>query len=141
MSDSCWFSIAVKNEDIEEFKKIFIPLKNYPADEEYEDEHYTEFIFYEANYGFYTEIEDLQTKDINFRGRHGNGGDFGSMRFAQYNNMFDEINTDYDGNISISANNATGKITVDKLIAAEEFAKLDQKVIEYFKSNGIKSIW
>ncbi len=141
MSDTCWFGINVKNEDVEQFKKLFIPLEKYSADEIYDDDNCTEFFFYDANYAFYSEVEDLQTKGINFRGSHGAGSEYGPMRFAKYGDKFLEINSDQDGDISIAVNAKTGMIKPREAERAEAFAKLDQEVLKYFSNGGVKSIW
>jgi hypothetical protein len=141
MTDSCWFGIEVKNEDMDELKKKFSPLKDYEADDVNGDEDSTEFFFYEANYAFYSELEDLKTKGINFKGSHGAGSEYGSMKFVSYNNKYLEIDINSDGEIMLPVSGITGEVNEAQLAKSRDYTENYKNIIKYFKSGGVASIW
>jgi len=51
-------------------------------------------VCYEANYGFYRELDDLKGAEppINFEGSHGPGSEYSGSLFACYNNRYASVN-------------------------------------------------
>lgn len=131
MGDSCWFQIEVKNCDVEKFKQTFEPLIKYPADEENEHDGTTNFIFYEAEYGFYNELEILSTTNLQFSGNHDSGGGYGSHTFVSNGTKRMEIEQGHDGGYVCNFDTAMNILQSD-IDTIKEFLAMKNSVHRYF---------
>jgi len=102
MSDTCWFEIEFRREDLPKFTKV---LEKYVWDGCWWDEDQSEpedktivAVVYDANYGWYDELQSLAAEDLSFTVRHDSGGAYGPCVYACYKGDMVECNSDQEGN-------------------------------------------
>jgi len=100
MSDTCWLNMTFRKEDLPKFKTV-LQHRMYDGkfwDEEDADEDEIEATVYEANYGWYDEIESLAKEGLTFTVSHGNGGTYGPCNYACYEGDLVECNANLEEN-------------------------------------------
>lgn len=78
MGDRCYMTITFRKEDR---KKVIEHMEEFDEEDDSNKNTITGTM-YEANYGMYTERQDLANDDIAFHGNHGAGGDYPEAVFA-----------------------------------------------------------
>ena len=116
MSDTCWLNMTFPRKDLPAFNKV---LKDQIWDNGHEtafwdedngDDSLVDAIIYEANYGWYDEIQALAKAGLSFLVGHGAGGEYGPCAYACYQGDLAECSTDYDGN-PVAVVNSDGTVT------------------------------
>ena len=105
MSDTCGFEIEFRREDLPKFTKV---LDKHVYEGQWWDEDRSEpddkmivAVVYEANYGWYDELQSLAAENLSFTARHGDGGEYGPCVYACYEGDMVECNSDQEGNPNV----------------------------------------
>ena len=104
MSDTCWLQIRFRRKDLEKFNKILEEKigKEWWDQEDSADPEQIHATVYKANWGWTNLIEELVQEKLTFQGEHAAGGSYGPMVFACFEGDFEELNSDWDGDPTIS---------------------------------------
>ena len=112
MGDRCWLNISFARKDLEKFTEV---LKNEVYDGAFwDEENGTEeevfAIIYEANYGWYDQLQSLAKERLTFAAEHGAGSDYGPCAYACYLGEMIDVSTDMDSTptVSVSKNGING---------------------------------
>ena len=97
MSDRCWLSIEFRKEALPKFNEI-LEYENEFWDEAEMDEETIQATIYEANYGWYNEIQALAKAGLTFTVSHGAGGEYGPCVYACHKGDLVECSADWDEN-------------------------------------------
>ena len=99
MSDTCYLGMSFRKEDLPKFETV-LQRRMYDGkfwDEEDSDEKEMNVTIYEANYGWYDEINDMAAEGLTFRAFHESGSAYGPCNYACYKGDLEECNADFDG--------------------------------------------
>ena len=96
MSDTCWLNIEFRKEDLPKFNEV-LEYENEFWDEAQLDEEEIRATVYEANYGWYNEIQDLAKAGLTFTVSHGAGGEYGPCVYACYKGDLAGCSADWGG--------------------------------------------
>jgi len=107
MGDRCWIQMTFRKEDQAKFEQILGDC----WDDIVEENGIITANAYDANYGFYSEREELAKAGLTFDGQHGAGGNYGDGIFACHKGKHAEINADSNGNSMIAIDIETGEIS------------------------------
>jgi len=92
--------MTFRKEDLPKFKAV-LQRKMYDGkfwDEEDSDEKEMTVTIYEANYGWYTEMNDMADEGLTFTASHESGGAYGPCNYACYKGDLEDCSADFDGN-------------------------------------------
>ncbi len=100
MGDRCWLQMSFPRKDLPRFNEI---LENHVWegcfwDEDSGDDEEVNAIIYEANYGWYDEIQALAKAGLSFTVSHGAGGEYGPCVYACYEGELVGCSADWEGN-------------------------------------------
>jgi len=126
MSDTCWFNISFPRADLPKFNKVLEDQmwRGQFRDEDNGDDGEVNAIIYEANYGWYEEIQRLAKAGLTFTVSHGAGGEYGPCVYACYQGDLVACSADWVGNPIVPV----GKDGVDEK-ALEACMKFHQIVL------------
>lgn len=137
MGDRCWLYMTFRKENEATIARQIsgVDWKEgdtwYDEVDEDEDSHMAVH-FYEANYAFYQELEELGKKNIPFFVRHGPGGDYNPSLIISMDGELREQVTDIQGSPVIHVDDS-GNADIDELRASMAFANYKGTVEELVK--------
>jgi len=131
MGDRCWFEITIKEKDRRLFEESFIPEKEYGHEDETSFKTQISFVFQEANYGFYDELEGLSKTSLQFFGNHGMGGTYGPSEFASDGKEFATVETGIEGGYVCNFN-TDGTIEESTANEIRKYLEISNRVNKYF---------
>jgi len=104
MSDTCYLQISFPRKDLPKFNEV---LKDelYDGvfwDDDVGNEYQVDAIIYEANYGWYKEIEALAKAGLTFSVSHGAGAEYGPCVYACYKGEMVVCSADWNGHPVVS---------------------------------------
>lgn len=100
MGDRCWLNITFPRVDLPKFNEVLADRmwKGQFWDEEDGDDSKVNAIIYEANYGWYDEVQALAEAGLTFTVSHGAGGEYGPCVYACYEGDLVGCSADWEGN-------------------------------------------
>ncbi|MBW1930271.1 MAG: hypothetical protein JRJ13_14105 [Deltaproteobacteria bacterium] len=129
MSDTCYLHITFPRKDLPKFNEV---LKDelYDGvfwDEEMGDEHQVDAIIYEANYGWYDQVQALARAGLTFSVSHGAGAEYGPCVYACYKGELVMCSADWDGN-PVIAIPRSGGVPIDDYLHCKRYWELVSRI-------------
>ena len=136
MGDRTWFNITFAKRDLEKFNEV-LKSKMWDGtwwDDLDEDGNRLSAQVDEANYGWYSEVEQLVDAGLNFTAEHGDGGDYGPACYVSYEDKYEDVQVGHNLGFVVSVN-SDGTVDQKALDAVKRYRELCEKVDEYIKSS------
>lgn len=128
MSDTCSLTLQFARKNLEKFNEV---LKNEIWndtfwDEDQGDEQEVMAIIYEANYGWYDQLQSLAKEGQTFTAEHGSGSEYGPCACACYQGNRVDVSTNEDGTPFVAAPN--GKVSEKDLDNVRKYYEILEKI-------------
>ena len=129
MSDTCYLHITFPRKDLPKFNEV---LKDelYDGvfwDEDIGDEYQVDAIIYEANYGWYDQIQALARAGLTFSAYHAAGSEYGPCVYACYKGELVMCSADWDGNPVVPIP-PSGGVPIDDYLHCRRYWELVSKI-------------
>jgi len=128
MGDSTWLNISLAEKDLEKFDKVLINemWEGTWWDEAEIDDGVIFAQIYEANYGWFTQLENLAEANLTFHGSSGSGGSYGAGIFACHEGNLMEVLADHDSQPVVIVE-ADGNVSKSQLENVRDYLDISKK--------------